>query len=388
MKKTICIDILIKNANIIDPVKGGITKGNIAIADGKFVEYDSSKEENVYLINDELNGDDYYVSPGWIDGHTHIFYEGTEPGLPADVSLIPMGVTTTIDGGSSGYGNWALFKKNIVDRSIMNIYYSVNVSPSGQITERYPEDVNPQNYISTQYKKIFEADSIHARGLKLRYGAEVVERFGNDVLDKVIALANELNCKLTIHVTNPPCKMEEILEKVRPGDVVCHIYQGKRSTIIDEDGNVKKAVFKARDRGVYFDSADARVNHSYAVIKAALGQGFTPDIISTDMVKSAMFRNMLWGLPVVLSKWFNLGMSLCDVIKACTFAPAKIHNLGNGLGTLDIGANANVTIFKIVDKTFHLKNRMNEDFYGKKLIVPQATIINGELVYRNVEFPF
>lgn len=381
------IDILIKNANVIDPVKNTITKGNIAITNGKFVEYDVNKAKD-YIIDDVLDGDDYYVSPGWIDGHTHIFYEGTEPGLPADVSLIPMGITTTIDGGSSGYGNWPLFKKNIVDNSIMNIYYSVNVSPSGQITERYPEDVNPKNYVPSQYKKIFEADPIYSRGLKLRYGAEVVERFGNDVLDKAIELANILECPLTIHVTNPPCEMTEILNKVRPGDVVCHIYQGKRSTIIDDNGKVKEAVFKARERGVYFDSADARVNHSYAVIKPALEQGFVPDIISTDMVKSSMFRNMLWGLPVVLSKWLNLGMSLSDVIKACTYAPAKIHKLGNGLGTFNIGASANATIFKIIDKKFHLKNRMNEDFYGEKLIVPQVTIINGEIVYRNVEFPF
>ena len=379
------IDILIKNGNIINPENNSIKKGNIAILDGKFVEYNPNQS---YIISDELDGSDYYVSPGWIDAHTHIFYGGIEAGLPADISLIPMGITTTIDGGSSGYGNWKLFKKNIVDNSLMNIYYSLNVSPSGQITERYPEDVNPQNYIAEEFEKILLDDKKHARGLKLRYGAEVVEQFGNGVLDKAILLADTLNCSLTVHVTNPPCPMEDIVSKLRSGDVVCHIYQGKQSTILDEYNKVKEAIFQAKKRGVFFDSADARVNHSYAVIKPALEQGFTPDIISTDLVNSSMFRNMCWGLPVVLSKWLNLGMSLLEVIKACTYNPAKIHHLDNGLGTVNIGANANLTIFKVIDKNFHLKNKMNEDFYGKKLITPQVTIINGKILYRNIEFPF
>lgn len=35
-----------------------------------------------------------------------------------------------------------------------------------------------------------------------------------------------------------------------------------------------------------------------------------------------------------------------------------------------------------------MRNRLNEDFIGQKLIVPQVTIINEKIVYRNVEFPF
>lgn len=147
-------------------------------------------------------------------------------------------------------------------------------------------------------------------------------------------------------------------------------------------------MIRAGMEGVFFDSADARINHSYAIIRPAIEQGFKPDIISTDLTYASMFRNMCWGLPVVLSKWLNLGLSLEEVIQACTYNPAKIHHLGDGLGTLDVGAHGNVTIFKVINKEFHMKNRLNEDFIGQKLIVPQVTIINGKIIYRNVEFPF
>ena len=77
-----------------------------------------------------------------------------------------------------------------------------------------------------------------------------------------------------------------------------------------------------------------------------------------------------------------------EVIQACTYNPAKIHHLGDGLGTLNVGAHGNITIFKVINKEFRMRNRLNEDFIGQKLIVPQVTIINEKIVYRNVEFPF
>ena len=379
------IDILIKNANVINAEKSTIEKGNIAILNGKFVEYNSNE---LYTIGDELNAEGYYVSPGWIDSHTHIFKDVTEPGMAADLGLIPMGITSTIDGGSSGISTWPIFKSHIVDTGYLNVFYSINVSPAGQITERYPENVDPLNYDVDKLRAVLETDSEHARGLKLRYGAEVVKPFGNDVLDKTIELANKLDCAITLHVTNPPCPMEEIVSKMRPGDIICHIYQGKRSTIIDGNGKVKDAVFAARKRGVYFDSADARINHCYNVIKPAIAQGFKPDIISTDLTQNGIFSNMCWGLPVVLSKWLNLGLSLEEVIADCTYRPAKIHHLPNGIGTFDNGAAANATIFSLEDKAFHLKNRMGEEFDGNKLILPQVTIINGKVRYKSLLFPF
>lgn len=379
------IDILIKNGKVINPRTKTIHEGCVAIREGKIVDYDP---QETYTVLDEIDAQGYYVSPGWIDSHTHIFRDCTEPGFDADVNLIPMGVTSTIDGGSCGVGNWPVFKKYIVDANYINIFYSINVSPAGQITEKYPENVDPQHYDYEGLKDIMEKDPDHARGLKLRYGAEVVEPFGNDVLDKTIALADKLGCSITLHVTNAPIPMDEIVKKMRPGDVVCHIYQGKQNTILDEQGNVKKALFEARERGVFFDSADARINHCYKMIDPAVEQGFLPDIISTDLTKNGLFTNMCWGLPVVLSKWLNLGLSLVDVIASCTYNPSKIHHLPWGIGTLDTDANANITIFSVEERPFHLVNRMNETFDGQDMIIPQVTIVNGTVRYKNLYFPF
>lgn len=357
------IDVLIKNGNVIDPDDKKISKRTIAIRDGQIVDYNPGE---VYTIKNEIDAEGYYVSPGWVDSHVHVFKEGTEPGFDADLNLIPMGITSAIDGGSSGVGNWPIFKRNVVDNCYLNLFYSVNVSTSGQITESYPENVDPRYFDEDGIRRIFKEDPIHARGLKLRYGAEVVEPFGTSVLDKTIELAEKLQCSITVHVTNAASPIENIVNKLRPGDIVCHIYQGKQNSILDEDGKVNKAVFSARKRGVYFDSADARINHCYRVIYPAIEQGFYPDIISTDITKNGLFNNMLWGLPVVLSKWLNLGLPLIDVITACTFNPAKIHKLPWGIGTLKSGANGNVTIFSVENRPFHLKIEWKKSLTVKK----------------------
>lgn len=380
------IDLLIKDVQIVDPQKGGTEKGCIAVCGGKFTAYDPHE---TYDAADEIHAEGFYASPGWIDAHTHIFKDGTEPGFAADLSLIPMGVTATIDGGSCGVGTWPIFKKTVVDAGYLKVFYSVNVSPSGQITERYPENVDPAHYDAAGIAAVFAADPLHARGLKLRYGAEVVEGIEGNVLDAVIALAEELDCAVTVHITNPAEPIEQIVARLRPGDVVCHTYQGKgNSTVVDSAGNVKPEVLAARERGVYFDSADARINHCYRVIRPALAQGFRPDIISTDLTKNGLFNNMCWGLPVVLSKWLNLGLSLEEVVAACTWNPASIHRLPGGIGTLAVGAPADLTIFRVAERPFRLRNRMGETFDGTKLILPEVTVIDGTVRYKNLDFPF
>lgn len=381
MKK---VDLIVKNAIVIDSQRDTLDKKDIVINNG-IIEADI--KENI-IAEQEINAEGYFLSAGWVDSHVHVFDGGTEAGLHPDVNLIPMGITSVIDAGSCGFANWKIFKDNIVDKSILDIYYSLNVSPCGQVTGRYPENIDPMYYDFDKLLNILMKDKVHARGIKLRFGAEVISGEPEVLLDKVISLANRLNCSLTIHVTNPACNMNIIANKLRAGDIMCHVYHGTGDTILDQDRNIKSDILKARERGVFFDSADARTNHSYTVMKRAVECNFKPDIISTDLTNESVFGNMCWGLPIILSKWLNLGLSLSEVIKACTYTPAKVYKLNNEVGTLNNGAKANITIFKVINKNFKMANRLGESFEGEKMIVPYVTIIDGNIVYKNVEFPF
>ena len=60
------LDVLIKNANIIDGTGKPAYKGSIGISGGKLVMADGSEEATAVI---DASGK--YVSPGWIDAHSH-----------------------------------------------------------------------------------------------------------------------------------------------------------------------------------------------------------------------------------------------------------------------------------------------------------------------------
>ena len=82
------LDLLIKNALVVDPAKDTCKKDWIAVSDGKIVNYSPCRS---YEIDETIDAEGYVLTPGLVDSHIHIFAGGTESGLAADTALIPMG---------------------------------------------------------------------------------------------------------------------------------------------------------------------------------------------------------------------------------------------------------------------------------------------------------
>jgi dihydroorotase len=378
-------DLLIRQGTIVDPARNFFGKGDVLICGSTIVDIEPGDKVEAKEVIDATG---YLVTPGLIDNHTHLFYGGTESGFVPDLSLLPMGVTTAVDAGSAGVANCDAFMQSVVNHSQMRIFNTLNVSPVGQVTELYPENLDPRNYDLGKLRELFAKYAGRINGLKIRCGQEVVGEFGLETLKATVNIAESLGCRVTVHTANPPGDITEIAAMIRPGDIFCHCYHGKGSTIIDEKGKVKKEIWEAHKKGVIFDTADARVNHSYPVIQSALADGFRPDVISTDLTQSSLFGNMVFGLPVVMSKYLSLGLPLNEVVKACTATPAILNGMEGKIGTLAPGAFADVAIFEQTNQSLLLKNRQNETFSCNQLLLPKVTVLNGKIVFRQVDFPF
>src|SRR5262249_39546621 len=158
-------------------------------------------------------------------------------------------------------------------------------------------------------------------------------------------LAEQLKCGVTVHTTNPPICPAEIAALLRPGDVYCHVYQGKGETIVGPNGKVAQGVVAARQRGVRFDTANGRFNFSFRVARAAIADGFLPDIISSDLTNKTLFGDFVFSLPFVMMKFLAMGMTLDGVVGASTAVPARQIGMQGKIGTLAPGAFADVAIF-------------------------------------------
>ena len=376
-------NLLIKGGTVIDPDRNFVGKRDVLISGTTFVDIAVDEKVDVEEI---VEADGCLVMPGLIDNHTHCFYGGSELGFVPDPCLLPMGVTTAVDQGSSGIANCESFMKTVVTHSQMRIFCNIHVSPTGLITERYSENVDPKNYDVDRLKELFQQYAGQIVGLKVRQGQEMVGEFGLDPLRETVKIANALGCRVTVHTANPPGDIADLVSILRPGDVFCHCYHGRGSTILDQNGKVRQEIRQARRDGIIFDTADARIHHSFPVIKAALADGFLPDVISTDVTRSSLFGNMVFGLPVVMSKYLSLGISLQDVVKACTATPADLIGMKGKLGTLAPGGFADVAIFKLTNEPFHFKNRLGETFQGNQLLIPKMTILNGKMMFRQIDF--
>lgn len=66
------VDLVVKNANIVNVFSGEIHKGNVAIADGIFVGFGQTEEYIEYHAQSVIDVQGKFMCPGLVDGHIHL----------------------------------------------------------------------------------------------------------------------------------------------------------------------------------------------------------------------------------------------------------------------------------------------------------------------------
>ena len=179
-----------------------------------------------------------------------------------------------------------------------------------------------------------------------------------------------------------------LCDLLRKDDILTHMYNKRNDSILlGPDGKVRPEAWEARKRGVLFDVGHAQGHCDVSVAKAAIEQGFLPDMIGTDACEEGAFReHLMFSMPFILSKMLSLGLSLTDAISATTEKPAKWIGMENQIGCLSVGSFADVAIFDLKDKDFIYRDRGGAFYTGHQLLKPVATIKDGQVVYRDLEF--
>jgi len=376
--------LLIKGGMVIDPAVNFHGLMDILIKNGKIIAMSPGEKHEV--ASQVIDATGCYVFPGLIDYHTHLFYGGTHIGVNPDLALLPQGVTTAVDQGSAGVSNMEAFFDTVIARSQAQIFCYLHVAPSGLESLPYnPEVVDPSLYDLRASLGLFEKYAGRLLGLKIRQSREIVGELGLTPLKATIRMAEEIGCRVVVHTTNPPDAVGKLADLLRTGDVFTHMYQGKGNSIVNADGTIDERIYRARERGVIFDTADGRGHYSFDVAKKALTAGFVPDVISTDLTCSNVYNQAVFGLPLMMSKYLALGMTLDDIVKACTAAPAKLIGREGKLGTLAPGACADVAVFRIAEKQVVFTDFAGQSLVCNQLLIPQLTVSRGKVAYRSLE---
>src|SRR6516164_392278 len=371
-------DLILQDGHVLDPSQklDGVT--DVAFSGGKVARIGPNLKADSDCDVRKVSG--AIVSPGLIDLHTHVYWGGTWLGIDAEDFCRRSGVTTAVDTGSAGPGNFAGFRKHVIERSKVRILAYLHVSFAGIYA------FSPRVMVgeSEEIRLLAPLDAVEVAnanrdiivGIKVRVGARASGRSGTVPLDIALQVADEVGLPVMAHIDDPPPTYEEVIARLRPGDVLTHAFRPYPNAPVTAQGTVKRAVIEARQRGVLFDIGHGKGSFAFKTARAMLANGFLPDTISSD-VHALCINGPAFDQVTTMSKFLCLGMPLADVIAASTVNAAFALKRPD-LGSLKPGSVGDATILRVKDGRFDYVDVVGEHLPGDRRIVSEGVVIGGQ----------
>ncbi|MEM6577764.1 MAG: amidohydrolase/deacetylase family metallohydrolase [Pseudomonadota bacterium] len=372
-------DLLLCGARVIDPSQAVDGVMDVAFANGRVVELgaalDATKAKQVETLTDCI------VTPGLIDLHTHVYWGGTSLGVEADQYCRASAVTTVVDTGSVGPGNFAGFRRHVIEHAKSRILAYLHISHAGiyafsnRVMVGESEEMRLMDPLTAV--EVANANRDLIIGIKVRLGSWTSGIHGMAPFEYALQVAEECGLPIMVHIDDPPPSYDEVVRRLRPGDVLTHCFRPFPNAPLTGDGLVRPDVLAGRERGVLFDIGHGMASFSVKVARQMLENGFMPDTISSD-VHSLCIDGPAYDLPVTMSKFLSLGMPLFDVVRATTQAPAQAVRRSD-LGTLAVDGIGDASILRIENEPVTFLDGDGQQFEGDRSLRPVGSVIGGEL---------
>ncbi|NDG42786.1 MAG: amidohydrolase, partial [Betaproteobacteria bacterium] len=370
-------DLLLRNANVLDPSQGLAGKRDIGMRYGLIEAIEPSiAPDRAHRV---MDAGGKLVTPGLIDLHCHTYPFGSAIGIPADELVAYQCSTTVVSAGDAGANNFAGWRRFIAPASRTRQYAFVHVALAGLAGFPVPELYNIDYAQAEAAARVLAENADMVLGVKVRMSENVIARHGLEPLKRAIK-ACELSgvpSRVMCHIGGVADRalMSQILDLFRPGDVLTHCFSGAPNlagdgTNIVQDGKLLPAALAAKQRGVIFDIGHGGGSFDYTIAEAAIAQGCLPDTISSDVhVFSGNTPGMPY-LPWVMSKMIGLGFSLSEVVAMTTSAPARVIGRLPKHGTLQVGAPADLSLLELVEGAVDFVDTRNNKRSGRVHLKP------------------
>ena len=363
-------DLLIRGGRVIDPSRKVDAMADVGITGGRIAAVQPGIASSNAAQTIDATG--RLVVPGLIDIHTHA-------GRSADAPAICLsdGVTSLVDAGSQGadrIDDVVAAAKGAPNR--MRVL--INIARTGILGEGELMDISHADVAAARAAVERHRDVVI--GIKARLSKGVAGANDLEALRRAQAVATPLNIPVMIHMGDTVSPLPAILALLKRGDVVTHMYAPPPHGIFDDSGQLLPEVAAARRRGVWFDVGNGRTGHiTWAVAEHAMKARVLPDTISSDWTAEGRTDQVI-DFGNVLSKFLLLGMPLDQVIARGTVNAAKVFPAFKGLGTLGVGAPADVAVLELRQGRFEFDDNEHTKRTGRQRLFASAAIMGGRRV--------
>ena len=367
-------DRLVKGGRVLDPSQGVDEPLDVALEDGKVALLASDIDGA--LSRRTLDATGLIVTPGLIDMHAHVHWGVSHYGVMPDTSCLARGATTVVDAGSSGGHTFPSLKRYIIDPAQTRVLAFLNIAYMGMIGDNVGELEDARFIDEDLAARVGKSGLIV--GIKARMD-RVGKLLATEPLQRAIDVGEALGKPVMVHIgreSRMNVSLADVLELMRPGDIVTHTYHGLDGGIVGSDGRLRREVREARERGVLFDVGHGSGSFAFATARAAIDQGLLPDAISSDLHTYSM-TGPVFDLPTTMSKFLHLGLSLEQVIERTTSGPATILGVADRLGTLSPGADGDLCMLELQKGRHAFIDSARQIEIGARRIAPIHVIRAG-----------
>jgi dihydroorotase len=372
-------DLILRRGRVLDPASGHDSVTDIAFAGGKVAAIGTEAVDGRARVERDVAG--AIVMPGMIDFHTHVYWGGTSISVDADVLARRCGTTTWLDVGSAGPGNFAGFRKHVIEPSETRILAYLHVSHAGIFgfspSVMVGESLNLDLMDTATCASVALDHPDIIRGIKVRIGAGTSGVNGIVPLYHALEAADRAGLPVMCHIDRPPPRYVDVLALLRPGDTLTHCFRPFPNAPIYADGRIKEACLVARERGVMFDVGHGAGSLDFNVARAMLERGFPPDVISSDVhvlcIDGPAFDNM-----ETMSKFLALGMPLTGIVRAVTETPAKLLKRPD-LADLSVGSTGDATVMRIQEGRFTFTDVVGQTLEARERFALDSMVVGGKL---------
>lgn len=374
------LDAIVAGGRVIDPRLGVDAVCDIGVRDGRIAAIAPQLPRPPGAVLHDAGG--AVVVPGLIDLHTHVYWKATSYGVEPDRIARRSLVATLVDAGSAGAGNYAGLQAFVMARAEARVLAFLNISFPGifafdrglMVGEATRLDLLDVGRCVEVARRC--ADSVV--GIKVRLGGGVSGEIGLQALDRALAAAGAAGLPLMCHVGRPPPSYTEIVDRLRPGDILTHCFRPAPNGPVDDARKVLPALHRARALGVRFDIGHGMGAFGFDNAEAAIADGFLPDIVSSD-VHALSVDGPAFDLLHTMNKLLNCGIPLQSLVRMVTDAPALAMGRPD-LGHLGVGAPADLALLQVADVPLRFTDAAGVQRDGVRLLKPLGMLRGGRWV--------